>query len=209
MSLINMGFSTFFSNLQELPWYRKFLNPVINEIDNGSRILDIGTGSGKMLQLLYKEKQVTGVGIDTEQSMLDEAKKKLTNTTIQLQQIDAGQNYPFKNDSFDSVTICNVLFNLKEKESVNQILSESLRILKTNGKVVILTPTGEGGLINLTRHFFSLKNKEIYVWYNATKKAAKRWTKEQDLKKYSFEKNLTYKRCETLKGFAQVEIITK
>jgi len=204
-----MSFSTFFSNLQESPWYREFLNPVICEIDNGSRILDIGTGSGKMLQLLYREKQVTGVGIDTEQSMLDEAKKKLTNTSIQLHQIDPGQNYPFKNDSFDSVTICSVLFNLKEKESVNQILSEALRVLKRNGKVVILTPTGKGGFINLTRHFFSLKNKGIYIWYNATKKSAKRWAKEQHLKKYSIGKNLIYKKNETLKGFAQVETITK
>ncbi|NOZ47000.1 MAG: class I SAM-dependent methyltransferase, partial [Chlorobi bacterium] len=199
----------FFSNLQEAPWYCDFLNPVINEIDNSSRILDIGTGAGKMLQILHKEKQVTGVGIDTEQSMLDEAKKKLTNTPIQLYQIDAGKNYFFKNESFDSVTICSVLFNLKEKEAINQILSEALRVLKPNGKIVILTPTGKGDLINLTRHFFSLKNKGIYVWYNATKKGAKRWTKEQYLKKYSMEKNLIYTNYEIFKGFAQIEILTK
>lgn len=204
-----MNFSTIFSSLQESPWYREFLNPVIREIDNGSRILDIGTGSGKMLQLLYKEKQVTGVGIDTEQSMLDEAKKKLINTPIQLQQIDVGKSYSFENDSFDSVTICSVLFNLKEKESVNQILSESLRVLKPNGKIVVLTPTGKSSFINLTRHFFSLKNKGIYVWYNATKKSAKRWTKEQYLKKYSIDKKLTYKKNEALKGFAQIETINK
>ena len=204
-----MRFSTFFSNLQESPWYFEFLNPVIKEIDNGSRILDIGTGSGKMLQLLYREKQVTGVGIDTEQAMLDEAKKKLINTPIQLQKIDAGQNYPFKTDSFDSVTICSVLFSLKEKEFVKQILSEALRVLKTNGKIIILTPTGKSGFINLTKHFFSLKNKGIYVWYNATKKSAKKWTEEQYLKKYSIEKSLTYKKNEILKGFAQVEIIMK
>lgn len=204
-----MKFSKFFSNLQEEPWYRDFLSPVIREIDNDSRILDIGTGSGKMLQLLYTEKQISGVGIDTQQSMLDEAKNKLINTFIQLQQIDAGKNYPFENDSFDSVTICSVLFNLKEKESVNQILSESLRVLKPNGRIVILTPTGNGGLIKLTRHFLSLKNKGIYVWYKATKKGAKKWNKEQYLKKYSMEKNLTYERNEILKGFAQIEIINK
>jgi methionine biosynthesis protein MetW len=204
-----MNFSLFFSNLQEAPWYRQFLNPVLAEIGRGSRILDIGTGSGKMLQLLYNEKQVTGVGIDTEQSMLDEAKKKLINTPIELHQIDAGENYPFENESFDIVTICNVLFNLKETESVDEILSESLRVLKENGKIIVLTPTGKNGFINLTRHFFSFKNKGIYVWYKATKQSAKKWTQEQYLKKYSSKKNLAYKKNRTLKGFAQIETIVK
>ncbi len=204
-----MKFSKFFSDLQEAPWYRDFLNPVIDVIEPADNLLDIGTGSGKMLQILFEEKSVTGVGIDTDNSMLDEAKSKLENTSIQLQQIDTGKNYPFDEATFDSVAICSVLFNLKEKEAVNQILSESLRVLKKNGKIIVLTPTGKGNVILLTRHFFSLKNKGIYVWYNATKKSAKRWTKEQYLLNYTSENHLTYSRTETLKGFAQLEIITK
>ena len=208
MPFISMNFSTFFSKLQESPWYYQFLTPVLNEIDSGSIILDIGAGSGKMLQLLSEEKQVTGVGIDTDQSMLDEAKKKLANTTIQLQQINAGEDYPYGDASFDGVTICNVLFNLKE-EAVNHILSEALRVVRTNGKIIILTPTGKSNSINLTRHFFSLKNTGIYIWYNATKKSAKTWSKEKYLHKYSTDHNLAYTKKITLKGFAQVEIITK
>jgi ubiquinone/menaquinone biosynthesis C-methylase UbiE len=51
-----MSFSSFFSNLQEAPWYRSFLNPVINEINDDTTLLDIGTGSGKMIQILSNEK---------------------------------------------------------------------------------------------------------------------------------------------------------
>jgi hypothetical protein len=41
-----MSFSTFFSTLQEAPWYRSFINPVIDEINTSGKLLDIGTGSG-------------------------------------------------------------------------------------------------------------------------------------------------------------------
>lgn len=204
-----MKFSTYFTKLQEQPWYRQFLNPVINEIPSGSNVLDIGTGSGKLLQLLFKEKQITGIGIDTDSSMLIEAKKKLVNTDILLYKVQAGQDYPFENESFDCITICSVLFNLKEKKILTELLSESLRVLKKNGKLIILTPTGKKGIINLTKHFFSFKNKGIYIWYIATKNSAKRWTKEQYLKKYSYQEKISYKKSETLKGFGQIEILTK
>lgn len=204
-----MNFSTYFSNLQEEPWYRQFLNPVISQIPNGSNILDIGTGSGKLLQILFEEKQVTGIGIDTDGFMLIEAKKKLVNTNILLYRIQAGHDYPFENESFDCITICSVLFNLKEKKLLNELLSEALRVLKKNGKLIVLTPTGNCGIINLTKHFFSFKNRGIYVWYIATKNSANRWTKEQYLKRYSFEEKIFYKKSETLKGFGQIEILIK
>ncbi len=204
-----MSFSTFFSKLQESPWYYDFLSPIINSIDNDSTLLDIGTGSGKMLQLLFEKKQVTGVGVDTSASMLEEAKKKLQNTKFLLKQIDAGKDYPFKNNSFDYVTICSVLFNLKNQKSVDQILSEALRVLKKGGKIIILTPTGKGNIFKLTKHYFSIKNKSIYIWYNATKRNGKTWTKEMYLSKYSAKNNLTYKQKEVLNGFAQIETIIK
>jgi ubiquinone/menaquinone biosynthesis C-methylase UbiE len=204
-----MSFSTFFSKLQESPWYREFLNPVIDEVENNTRILDIGTGSGKMLQLLFEEKAITGVGTDTDEGMLEEAKKKLANTSIELKQIDAGANYPFEDNSFDSVTICSVLFNIKEEDDRNQLMGEALRVLKKNGKLIVLTPTGAGNIIKLTTDFFSFKNKGIYVWYNATKIGAKRWTKEQYLQNYATTHQLAYQKTVTLKGFAQVETIIK
>ncbi|MGV6827860.1 MAG: class I SAM-dependent methyltransferase [Flavobacteriales bacterium] len=74
-----MKFSKFFSNLQEAPWYRQFLNPVNNEVDINGRLLDIGTGSGKLIQILSTEKKVECVGVDTNNGMLEKAKAKLNN----------------------------------------------------------------------------------------------------------------------------------
>ncbi len=107
-----MSFSKFFSNLQESPWYHQFLFPVIEQVEQGSKILDIGTGSGKMLQLLNHKKEIIGIGIDTDPAMLKEARKKLVNTNIRLVEIKDDTNYPFENEYFDYITICNVLFNL-------------------------------------------------------------------------------------------------
>ena len=206
---MNCSFSTFFSKLQESPWYNQFLTPVINAIPNEAKVLDVGTGSGKMLELLLDKKGIAGVGIDTDIDMLEEAKSKLNNTGIVLRKVDSGQNFPFADNSFDCVTICNVLFNLKRIESIDHILFESLRVLNTNGRIIILNPSGMNSLIDLTRRFFSMKNMGIYIWYNATRKNAKKWSVENYLFEFASENRLNYKKEESLQGFAQIEVIIK
>ncbi len=203
-----MKFSKFFSNLQEAPWYRQFLNPVIDEIENGSNLLDIGTGSGKMLEILSREKNVSGTGTDTNSDMLREAEEKLINTRTKLHHISAGEKYPFEKGSFNYVTICSVLFHMKEKE-INHMLMDSLQVLKDNGKLIILTPTGKGNIIELTRRFFSIENRGIYVWYRATKNRALLWSKNQYLKLFAIKNKLKYESQIVMHGFAQLEIINR
>jgi len=170
-----MKFSKFFSNIQETTWYRSFLNPVINEIDRKGKLLDIGTGSGKLIQILSDEKNINCIGVDTNQEMLDEAKIKLKGTNTSLLKIEANTKLPFNDNNFSYVTICSVLFHLK-KEDIDFILNDIQRILEKNGKIIVLTPTGKGSLFKLTKIYFSLKNLSIYVWFYATKNRAKLWT---------------------------------
>ena len=203
-----MNFSKFFSNLQEAPWYRQFLNPVIDEIESNSILLDIGTGSGKMLETLFIEKNVNGVGTDTNSDMLKEAEEKLRNTSAKLHLIPPGEELPFEKGSFDYVSICSVIFHRKESE-IEHMLMDSLQVLKDDGKIIILTPTGKGNTIQLTRHFFSLKNKGIYVWCRATKNRATLWSKNQYLKQFVSKNNLKYESRIVMRGFAQLEIINK
>jgi ubiquinone/menaquinone biosynthesis C-methylase UbiE len=201
-----MKFSTFFSGLQEAPWYRQFLNPVIDEIDSGSTLLDIGTGSGKMLAILFQEKQVKSTGTDTSADMLDEARVKLKNTDTTLHLTPAGEALPFAKKSFDNITICSVLFHMK-KEDIDKMLEDSLQLLKEEGKIIILTPTGSGNMFKLTNHFFSIKNRNIYIWYRATKKRARLWTEENYLAEFALTRKLNYRREIVMNGFAQLEII--
>ena len=201
-----MKFSKFFSNLQEAPWYRSFLNPVINEIGTKGKLLDIGTGSGKMIQILSAENGLDCTGVDTDADMLAEAKKKLGNINVGLIEILPDAKLPFENNSFDYITISSVLFHLK-KESIDSMLKDARRLMKGDGKIIILTPTGKGSILKLTKHFFSLKNRSVYIWYRATKNRARKWTDENYLAGYTSKHNLNYKREFVMNGFAQLEII--
>lgn len=203
-----MNFSQFFSKMQESNWYFQFLAPVIKEIEQDTSLLDIGTGSGKLLELLHQQKKINAIGVDTNQEMLDEGKLKLQHIEgIKLHKIEAGEALTFENNSFDYVSICNVLFNLKE-EAVLHLLDESKRLLKKGGKIIILTPTGKGGLLKLTRKFFSLDNRSIYIWYSATKKNGKNWLDKGYLTKYAKQNDFTYTHKVVLDGFAQLETLT-
>ncbi|MEE9349938.1 MAG: methyltransferase domain-containing protein [Flavobacteriaceae bacterium] len=202
-----MNFSKFFSNLQEAPWYRDFLNPVIDEAGNSGKLLDIGTGSGKLIQILSVEKNIECIGVDTNNEMLKEAKVKLNNESIQLVKIETNQKLPFENNSFDCITICSVLFHLKN-EDIDLMLKDAQGLLKENGKIVILTPTGKGNILNLSKSYFSIKNLGIYVWYSATKNRAKIWTATKYLEEYASKNKLKYKSKIVMSDFAQLEILS-
>ena len=201
-----MKFSKFFSSLQEAPWYRSFLNPVINEIGTKGKLLDIGTGSGKMIQILSTENGLNCTGVDTDAAMLAEAKKKLGNIKAGLIKILPDAKLPFENNSFDYITICSVLFHLK-KERIDCMLNDARGLLKDGGKIIILTPTGKGNVLKLTKYFFSIKNRSVFIWYGATKNRGRKWTDENYLAGYISKNNLNYRREFVMNGFAQLEII--
>jgi len=203
-----MNFSKFFSNIQEAPWYRSFLNPVINEVSTEGKLLDIGTGSGKLIQILSNEKDIECVGVDTNAEMLNEAKIKLKKTNVKLIKIEPNKTFNFENGSFNYITICNVLFHLKEGQ-IDFILNDAQRLLKKDGKIIVLTPTGNGNILTLTKNYFSIKNYGINIWFYATKNRAKLWMNNNYLKLYATKNNLNYKSEIVMNGFAQLEIITE
>ena len=201
-----MKFSKFFSNIQETPWYRSFLNPVIHEIATG-KLLDIGTGSGKLIQILSNEKGIDCVGVDTNADMIKEAKNKLKQTNVEILKIEANKKLPFKNESFNYIAICSVLFHLSH-ENIDLMLKDSKRLLKKDGKIIILTPTGIGNIFTLTKYFFSFKNISIFIWFYKTRSRAKIWANSNYLKEYTKKNNLQYSSQIVMNGFAQLEIIS-
>jgi len=203
----HINFSKILFYIQETPWYRSFLNAVIDEISVKGKLLDIGTGPGKLIQILATEKGMDCTGIDTNPEMLKAAQKKITKMDIKLLEIKNNAPLPFSNNSFEYVTICSVLFHLK-KDSIDFILQESQRILKDTGKIIILTPTGKGNFFTLSKRFLSVKNLSIYIWFYATKNRAESWMNEKYLQKYADIYGLNYKREIVMFGFAQLEVIS-
>ncbi len=201
-----MKFSKLLSKVQEKPWYREFLDPVIHEINTGSRVLDIGTGPGKLLQILADENNAECVGVDTDEEMLQMAQKKLNGRNVELFKSIHGLQFPLDNNSFDFITFCSVLFLLPEDE-VGKLLKDTLRLLKPGGKILVLTPTGHGNIFILTKYFFSLKNYSVFMWYTATSERGDRWCESRFLEQYARKHKIRYTRKIVMKEFALLETL--
>jgi len=206
--LINLNFSQFFSSVQESPWYLEFLTPVVEMVAEKSHVLDIGTGSGKLLQLLVKEKFADCTGTDTSKAMLDEAAKKLEGTGAVLLQIAAGAKFPFQHGRFDCICICSVLFNLKT-EVRDQLLHQCLNVLQTKGKIIILSPSGEGNYRTFMTKFIKRHNKSFGLWYILTRSSAIKWGRDKYLQGFCEINKLKYSHKLVFDGYALLEIMER
>lgn len=104
-------------------------------IEEGSRVLDIGTGTGILLPFLVETVGWTGsvVALDLSFEMLKHARAKNIGGNIAYVQADAGQ-LPFKGSKFDRV-ICFACFpHFTEKASA---LAEIAKTLTKDGVLVI------------------------------------------------------------------------
>lgn len=132
----------FFKYIQDLPWYQLFLEDIMVELkllDSHSRILDVGTGPGKLIEQVVNQTGLNCVGVDYDQAMLTEAKKRHNFSKVPLLQNGRNGALPFKACCFDFVSFCSILFLLNDPLP---LLKEADRILKPNGKIFILSPAG-------------------------------------------------------------------
>lgn len=98
--------------------------------------LDLGTGTGRMLQLLsgiYRR----GVGVDASRDMLAVARANLDKANITTASVRHGDifNLPLDAQDFDLITIHQVLHFLNEPELA---ITEAARMLRPGGRLVII-----------------------------------------------------------------------
>lgn len=208
MMKIYIDFKEYFSHVQEAPWYHEFLSSVVHQIETKSKVLDVGTGAGKLLQLLYKEKHCECTGIEVNESMLKQAERKLYGLPVKLLKIQPGTEFPLQNNYYDVVCICNVLFTMNS-DNRHALLQQSLRTLKPGGKLIILTPTGRGTFKNFSKYYFDIKNAGFGLWYVLTRISARYWYKNNYLDGFSVQNNLLYSRKMVFDGFGLLEILKK
>ena len=98
--------------------------------------LDFGTGAGRTAQLLLSMGASKVVGVDHNQSMIDQA-KKLTDSRLEFIQID--KDVPFPENSFDAALAAHVFVEVSTIEEMKQIAREVHRVLISGGIFIIIT----------------------------------------------------------------------
>jgi ubiquinone/menaquinone biosynthesis C-methylase UbiE len=197
-------------------WYPEFLNPVVESVLENPQIkqvLDIGTGPGTLPQMLInKDTGLHIIGIDISRTMIDEARKSVSHKNVSFEYQESNKPLPFENEKFDAVTFCSVLFLVDDGIKAN-LINEAFRVLKPNGKIIVLTPSGKkpimSSFIEVWKYRFSLNNFTFPIWKIATSFQGRKWGKQEWLKNYAKENEIKLESYPTFNNNATIEIIYK
>ncbi|MBI3583532.1 MAG: methyltransferase domain-containing protein [Nitrospinae bacterium] len=142
----------------------KIRDKVVNYTNakNGSRILDVGTGTGKQA-FAFAKRGYDVTGIDLSEDMLKVAVKKNKYENVEFINADAA-NLPFKDSSFDvssvSFALHDMLLSIRE-----EAVKEMVRVTKQEGMVVIIDYALPENRIRrfLIYHFIKLYEGKYYI----------------------------------------------
>lgn len=117
-------------------WRRKVVKTVAEQ--NPDQILDVATGTADLAIALTKARPKKITGIDISAGMLAVGQKKIEarslDKVITLTQADS-ENLPFEDESFDVVTVA---FGVRNFENLEKGLAEIQRVLRKDGKLLVL-----------------------------------------------------------------------
>ena len=133
---------------------------IIKEIEEGSKVLDLGCGSGELLSCLKKHKKIDARGIELKQ---DKVRQCIEHGLSVLHgDIDEGLKH-YGDKSFDYVVFCETIQVVRNSLLV---LEEALRVGK---KVIVSFPNFGHYTIRFPYFFFGKMPKSSslpYEWYN-------------------------------------------
>jgi ubiquinone/menaquinone biosynthesis C-methylase UbiE len=119
--------------IKVLPFWKTWITHVIPHIQ-GQNVLEVSFGTGLLLSQ-YADKFET-CGIDYNAKMVEVAKKNLKSKSISADLIQGNvESLPYESESFD--TVINTMAFTGYPDS-NKAMSELKRVLKTNGKLIIV-----------------------------------------------------------------------
>lgn len=145
----------------EIRWFSKIF---FRKINSGKKVLDVGTGNGKLAIALAKKNNEV-VGIDISAIALKTAKNKLRKLngndplSISFQYGDA-RKLEFPDNFFDYVVSHDLIEHLTENDFMLH-LDEVERVLKTGGSYLFWTPSRLRGGSSLGLHLKEYALKEM------------------------------------------------
>ena len=126
----------FFSLGIDKLWRKKVLK-IVKEIPH-EKILDVATGTGDLAIALSKLESSSIIGVDISNKMLEVGREKVLKKRLK-DRVDLrygnSLELPFSDNEFDVVTVA---FGVRNFENIKKGLFEISRVLKENGKIVVL-----------------------------------------------------------------------
>ena len=120
-----------FSSTRRFIW--EDLKPLAHYTIPGERVLDLGCGNGRLLQI-FKNVAVDYFGIDSSEKLIEIAREKYPEDRFRV--ADAF-NLSFPDNYFDKVYSIAVFHHIPSKELRLQFLKETKRVLKPRGLFII------------------------------------------------------------------------
>jgi MPBQ/MSBQ methyltransferase len=164
----------------------KQLEHVLQTAGQPKKIIDIGCGFGSFVYAARK-KEIKAVGIDIAEFEIDFARRRLsrepaTGNPDEVYRIASGLDLPFQAESFDVVTMWNILEHVQDYK---RLLKEAYRVLAPGGLLYIVCP-----------NYFALRREAHYFvfWPLFLPKAcASVYLKMLGKKPDFFKKNIFYR----------------
>lgn len=113
------------------------------EIQDGQSILEIAVGTGlAFYEIVKRNPSGINTGIDLSKGMLEKAKRRLSQLSKANYTLDIGTafNLSIENELVDTL-VNNYMFDLIPFEDMDRILLEYRRVLKKNGKLILVNMT--------------------------------------------------------------------
>ncbi len=121
----------------DVKWRKKVVN--IIKATKPTSVLDIATGTGDLAINIAKNTSATKIiGLDISEGMLNVGEDKIAkeNLSDRIEMLlGDSEDMPFEDNSFDAITVA---FGVRNFETLENGLTEILRVLKPNGTFVIL-----------------------------------------------------------------------
>ena len=152
-------------------WKKNILN--IAKKLKPKNALDIATGTADIAINLGSISNCDVIGVDISEKMLNVGRKKITKMkltkAVRLESGDA-ENLNFKDNYFDLVTIG---FGVRNFQDLEKGLSESLRVLKAKGTLIVLeTSVPENRIMKLFYSIFTRTYIPIMAMFFSKDKSA-------------------------------------
>lgn len=135
----------------------------VSLINKNGSLLDIGCGEGLFLKRIPEHYNKKLFGLDPWELVIRRAKERVLASLF----IGNGESLPFKNDTFNEITILNLFTNLPKMNDMVSILKEATRVCKRGGKITFDYRNKKNPLIWLGYRTVKMHDPDIKIPVNA------------------------------------------